>query len=166
MKKTILFLFFSFGFITLFAQQTNVEQPVYLRFPTIPTFTVYKAPDSTAFTRENLKRKGPVIFFVFSPECGHCQRATQMITKNIEFFKNTEIVMVTYLPYNEMMDFYKKFQLSKFSNITVARDASFFFPTFYRIKNFPSYYIYDKKGNFKKFLEGDVTMDDILAAIK
>ncbi|MEO5650698.1 MAG: hypothetical protein ABIR03_12345, partial [Ginsengibacter sp.] len=45
---------------------SNQQDPVYLRFPTIPQFTVYKAPDSTIFTREDLKKRVSTIFFIFS----------------------------------------------------------------------------------------------------
>ncbi|MBW7840122.1 MAG: hypothetical protein H3C36_10910 [Chitinophagaceae bacterium] len=166
MKKVLLSVVLSVTFLSLFAQVNNNEIPIYLRFPTIPAFMVYKAPDSSAFTRENLKRKGPVMFFVFSPECSHCQHATEMIIKNIKTLSNTEIVMVTYLPYDEMMGFYKKYQLNRFPNITVARDASFFFPTFYKVRNFPSYYIYDRRGKFKQFYEGDVDINQLVIALK
>ncbi|MCO6498447.1 MAG: thioredoxin family protein [Chitinophagaceae bacterium] len=165
MKKFVLSIFFLVSCSTLFAQVGN-DVPIYLRFPTIPAFMVYKAPDSTVFTRENLKRKGPVMFFVFSPECGHCQSATEMMIKNMSALRHTEIVMVTYLPYDEMMAFYKKYQLNRFPNIVVARDASFFFPTFFKLKNFPSYYIYDRKGKFKQFYEGDVDINKLVVALK
>ena len=80
--------------------------------------------------------------------------------------KDVQILMFTYLPYNEMMDFYKNYRLNRFKNITVARDAAFFFPVYFKVKNFPSFYIYDKNRNFKKFLEGDVSVDKIIQALK
>ena len=53
--------------------QADSTAPVYLRFPVIPQFTVYKAPDSTAFSRDDLQKKEPVVFMIFSPDCEHCQ---------------------------------------------------------------------------------------------
>ena len=165
--KHLFIAFLSFAlFSSAFAQQSNIEQPVYLRFPSVPSFTVYKAPDSTAFTRDNLKKKKPVMFFIFSPECSHCKHETEMMIQHMEKLRNVEILMITYLPYNEMMDFYKNYKLDRFSNITVARDTKFFFPTYFNVRNFPSFYIYDKKGNFKKFLEGDVKIDTLMEALK
>lgn len=168
MVKYLLFVSLCFVFSSgIFAQSTNGDdQPVYLRYPTIPQFTIYQAPDSTAFTRDDLKKKTPVIFFVFSPECSHCKHETEMMLANIDKLKHTQIVMVTYLPYSEMMDFYKHYQISKYPQITMGRDAKFFFPVFFKIKNFPSFYIYDKKGNFKQFLEGDVKIETLVNALK
>lgn len=106
------------------------------------------------------------MFFIFSPECSHCKKETEMILKNIHKLQNLEIIMVTYLPYEEMMGFYKTYNLGRYNNIVVGRDAKFFFPTYYNVKFFPSMYIYDKKGNFKKFLEGDVKFDTLFEALK
>lgn len=164
--KRITVLFLSVVFcLNAVAQNSDTEQPVYLRFPTVPTFTIYKAPDSTTFNRDKIKKNRQVMFFVFSPDCSHCNAETEKMLKNIDKFKNVEIIMVTYLPYEDMMGFYKKHNLARYSNITVGRDAKFFFPTFYSVKFFPSFYIYDKKWNFKKFLEGEVPIEKVLEAI-
>lgn len=138
------------------------ESAVYLRFPTIPQFTVYKAPDSTAFTREDLQKKKETVFFIFSPDCGHCQHETEALIENINAFKNAQIIMITYLPYGEMMKFYKIYHIAKYPQITMARDNKFFFPVFFKVQNLPSIFVYDKKGNFKKSFEGSVKMEDIL----
>ena len=147
------------------SSSTEEETPVYLRFPTIPQFTVYRAPDSTAFSREDLHKKRNTIFIIFSPDCEHCQRETQMLTENISKFKNTQIVMVTYLPYEEMIAFYHQYKIADYPQITMARDTKFFFPVFFKVRNLPSIFIYDKKGNFKKAFEGDVKPETILAQL-
>jgi cytochrome oxidase Cu insertion factor (SCO1/SenC/PrrC family) len=67
-------------------ENTTEEQPVYLRFPTIPQFKVNKAPDSTSFTRENLKKNVNTVFFIFSPDCNHCQHETESMVKKIKEF--------------------------------------------------------------------------------
>lgn len=73
--------------------------------------------------------------------------------------------MVTYLPWDEMMAFYRHFKIADYPQITMGRDTKFFFPTFFSVKNLPSIYIYDKKGNFKKAFEGDVKPESIIAEL-
>jgi thiol-disulfide isomerase/thioredoxin len=143
-----------------FCQQDSTA-PVYLRFPTIPQFTVYKAPDSAAFSRENLQKKKPVVFMIFSPDCEHCQRETDTLLANIGKFRNTQILMITYLPYDEMIGFYKKYKIADYPQITMARDTKFFFPVFFKVRNLPSIFVYDRKGDFKKKFEGSVKIDSI-----
>ena len=72
-------LLFLFGYLllanTVFSQ-TNAQADslaAYIRIGTIPSFTVYKAPDSSAFTNKDLKKGKPVLLMLFSPDCGHCQ---------------------------------------------------------------------------------------------
>lgn len=151
--------------LSLFSQTTDTEKPVYLRFPTIPEFTVFKAPDSTAFTREDLNKRKSTVFVIFSPDCEHCQRETKMITENIGDFKNTQIVMITYLPYEEMISFYKTYKIANYPQIVMARDTKFFFPVFFKVRNLPSIFVYDKKGKFKKSFEGDVKVQTIVAEL-
>ena len=145
--------------------QAKTDTAVYLRFPTIPQFTVYKAPDSTAFSREDLKKKKSVLFMVFSPDCEHCQHETEELLAHISEFKNTQIVMVTYLPYEEMIAFYKNYKIADYPQITMARDTKFFFPVFFKVINLPSIFLYDKRGNFKKAFEGSVKIESIAAEL-
>lgn len=162
MKKLFLLVFLLSSSTFLFAQDD--EQPVYKRFPSIPQFTVYTAPDSVAFSKDNLKKK-TTIFFIFSPECGHCKHETQLMLDNIKKFRNTQIVMITHFPFAEMMQFYKDFRIAHYPQITMARDTRYFFPVFFKVENFPSLFVYDKKGNFKKSFEGSVKMDDLLGSL-
>lgn len=120
-----------------FSQADN-DAPVYLRFPSIPQFTIYRAPDSTAFSREDLQKMKRVLFMVFSPDCEHCQHETEELLANIKKFKNIQIVMITYLPYEEMIAFYKNYKIADYPQIIMARDTKFFFPVFFKVKNLPS----------------------------
>lgn len=168
MKKIILFFFTGLLVFTGAVAQsdsTGTDNPVYLRFPTIPQFTLYKAPDSTAFTRDDLHKKKNTIFIVFSPDCEHCQRETEMITRNMDQFKNTQFVMVTYLPYEEMIRFYHDYNISQYPQITMARDTRFFFPVFFKVTSLPAIFVYDKKGNFVKAFEGDIKPATLLSAL-
>lgn len=162
MKSTLLlFLILSLAFVC-FSQVDTL--PVYKRFPYIPQFTIYKAPDSSLFTRENLKRK-PSVFIIFSPDCEHCQRETDSLLSHINKFKKAQIIMVTHLPYEEMIQFYKKYKIANYSMITMGRDVKFFFPIFFRVSSFPSIFVYDKEGKLKESFEGTVNIGKIASAL-
>jgi thiol-disulfide isomerase/thioredoxin len=145
-------------YATVFSQIDSTA-PVYQRFPTVPEFTVFKAPDSTAFSRDDLKKNKPVVFMMFSPDCEHCQNETKKLLQNIDKFKDAQIIMITYLPYADMIEFYKNYKIADYPEITMARDTKFFFPVFFRIRNLPSIFVYDKKGHLKKNFEGSVNTD-------
>ena len=80
-------------------------------------------------------------------------------------FKNTQFVMVTYLPWEDLMAFYKVYKIANYPQITMGRDTRFFFPVFFKVTNFPSLFVYDKKGKFVKSFEGDVKPVTILAVL-
>ena len=162
--KVILIFLVNIGVAFASFSQTDSTQPVYLRFPNIPEFTIYKAADSTAFTKEDLKKK-PSVFIVFSPDCEHCQHETELLIANIDKFKNSQIIMVTYLPYEEMVKFYNDYKIPNYPQIIMGRDVKFFFPVFFNVRNLPSIFVYDKKGKFKKSFEGSVSIDKIAAEL-
>jgi thiol-disulfide isomerase/thioredoxin len=152
--------------ITQFAfSQADSTKPIYLRFPTLPQFTIYKASDSTTFTRDDLKKRKPTVFIIFSPDCEHCQHETEALIANIDKFKDAQIVMVEYLGYDEMKKFYTNYKIENYKNITMGRDAKFFLPVFFKVESLPAIYVYDKKGNFKQAFSGSVKMDKIAAAL-
>lgn len=145
--------------------QSDTSKPVYLRFPTIPQFTIYKASDSTKFTRDDLQKRKPVVFIIFSPDCEHCQKETEALTANIDKFKDAQILMVQFLPHAQMVKFYKDYKIENYPNIVMGRDVQFLLPGFFKVESLPSIYVYDKKGNFKQAFSGSVSMDKIAAAL-
>ena len=145
--------------------QADSTKPVYLRFPTLPQFSIYKASDSTVFTRDNLQKRKPTVFIIFSPDCEHCQHETESLIANIDKFKDAQIVMVEYLSFEEMVKFYKIYKIENYPNIIMGRDAKFYLPMFFKIESLPAIYVYDKKGKFKQAFSGSVKIDKIAAAL-
>ncbi len=69
--------------------------------------------------------------------------------------------MVTYQPFDELLAFYRHYKLANYPQITVARDPNFFFPVFFKVRNLPALYLYDKKGEFKQAFDGSVAVDSL-----
>ncbi|MEO6948349.1 MAG: redoxin domain-containing protein [Ginsengibacter sp.] len=169
MKRTLCLLIIAFFSLSAFSQthdsNSPEDLPVYLRFPTIPQFTIHTFPDSLAFSRDNLKKNTSTVFFIFSPDCEHCQHETENLKQNIQLFKKAQVVMVSYLPWDEIKKFYVDYNIGNYPEIVMARDAKFFFPTFFKVRSFPSIFVYDKKGNLKKAFEGSVKISTIAAEL-
>jgi thiol-disulfide isomerase/thioredoxin len=163
--KKLFFIIITFLAATSALAQSDSTKPVYLRFPTIPQFVIYKAADSSRFTRDDLKKKKPTVFIIFSPDCEHCQHETQELTANIGKFKDAQIIMVEYLSHDQMVKFYKDYNIEKYPNITMGRDAAFYLPLFFKVESLPAIYVYDKKGNFKQAFSGSVKIDKIVEAL-
>ena len=149
MKTLSVVVIFTFFYIGLSAQIQAVVEPAYKRIPTIPPFRMALAIDSSIFTKENLKKKKPVVIMVFSPDCDHCIHATEDLIKNIKSFKNAEIILASSLSYESVHKFYKDLHLAAYPNIHVGYDSKRFLSSFYEIRSFPSIFLYNKKGIFK-----------------
>jgi thioredoxin-related protein len=102
---------------------------------------------------------------MFSPDCEHCQAETKQLTAKIELFNKAQILMVSPLDFNVMKQFYKDYKIGDYSNITMARDPTYFLGTFFKIRTFPSIFVYDKKGNFVNSFFGSVPIEQIAAAL-
>jgi len=156
----------------LFAQQPAPQQATpdqaseapYLRFPTIPPFHLLKLDSSTYLTKEDVKKNRRTIIMFFSPDCDHCKHQTESILQDFSKFKDIEIVMATYQPFEELKEFNTHYRIFEHPNMKLGRDEKFFLPPFYKIKNLPYLALYDKKGNLVTTFEGTQKIDTILAA--
>jgi thiol-disulfide isomerase/thioredoxin len=150
--------------ISGYAQPDSIV-PGYKRYPTIPPFTLLKT-DSTNFTRTQLPKNRKTMFMFFSPGCDHCRHQTDSILAHIDKFKDVEIVLATYQPFEEMKGFYNDYKLARFSNIRVGRDAQYFFPPFYKISNLPFMILYNAKGKLITTFEGSTPITKVVDAFK
>jgi thiol-disulfide isomerase/thioredoxin len=144
------------------AQNDSLDAP-YKRFPTIPPFDLLQTDSSTHLTKDKIDQKRNTIIMYFSPDCSHCQHQTEEMIKGMDSLKEVQIVMATYLPFEEMVDFYKKYQLAKYPNIKLGRDVKFFLPPYYRMKSLPYLALY-KKGSLVTTYEGNQTVTTLVEA--
>jgi thioredoxin-related protein len=140
------------------------DTALYLRFPVVPPFTIYRVPDSSRFAKADLKKKKKTLLIIFSPDCDHCQQETRELTAAIDKFKNIQIVMASWLPYKEIQKFYTDYNIAAFPNITMGWDKSFFLPPFYKFISLPFMALYDKKGNLISVFEGSIKLEKVIAA--
>ena len=138
---------------------------LYFKYPNVPPFTITKVPDSTKFVKANLLPKKPVLIMIFSPDCEHCIHEVKEILSHMELFKNVQIVMVAHLDFKNLKKFYNEYKLANYPNITLGRDYSYFFGTFYSLKFLPGMFLYNKKGKFVQSFDGSVPVKRIAAAL-
>lgn len=163
MKQVVFILCVLLSELGLNAQTSGTDSlPLYQRFPFIPPFSLDKASDSTKFKKEDLKKKTATLLILFSPDCDHCQHETRDLIANIDKFKKIQIVMATWLPYADMKKFYEEYKIANYPQITMARDAGFYLPPWFKVQSLPFLAMFNKKGNLITTMEGSVSMQKIL----
>ncbi len=165
MKKLSLFFILAFASNLLFAQTVTPTLAAYLRIPTVPPFKITIAPDSTIFSKDELKKRKPTIIMIFSPDCDHCVHSTEDLIAHYPLFKKAQIVMVSALSYEHVKKFYNSLKISDYPNIKVGEDKNYFLGTFFEVRSFPAIFLYDKKGNFKHAFDANAKWETIAAAL-
>ena len=167
MKRVMTTILGLFLLYTLQAQTSaSVSEPPYLKNPGIPPFKLLKVDSLHYVSRDDIKKNHKVLLMFFSPECDHCKHQLRDILTDINKFKDIEIVMATFQPFDEMKSFYEYFRIADHSNILMGRDERYFLPPFYRMQSLPFLALYDKKGEFITRFEGNQKVDTILNAFQ
>ena len=162
MKKTFLVVSFVFAWVLALAQDSLA---VYKRFPAVPPFKIMNIKDSSFFRKDDLRNNRATMLMIFSPDCDHCQHATEDLLANATLFKKVQVVMAAYAPYEMVRNFYKQYGIAQHSNITMGVDQGYFLGSFYSIKTYPSVFLYNKKGVFVKAFEGLVPFSEIALSL-
>jgi peroxiredoxin len=141
----------------------NAQAP-FMKFPTIPPFHLLGLDSTTYLTPADLKKGRRTIIMFFSPDCEHCKHQTEAFLADFNDFKDINIIMATYQPFDEMKEFNTHYKMYEHTNVKIGRDEKFVLPPFYKIRNLPYLALYDKKGNLITTFEGTQKTDVILSA--
>lgn len=146
--------------------QTEPAAPPYQRFPTLPPLQLLLGDSSTKYTKEDLPKRRPVLYMLFSPDCSHCQHTAEELLQYKSEHKDIHIVMATLQPLHKMNDFVARYRLGELPNVVVGRDMYFFMPSFYGVHNLPYLAFYNRKGALIKGFEGSMPLEKIIRTFK
>lgn len=165
MKKIIVLSILIVASLGMYAQNDSSSNNIN-KFLTIPAFKILAVPDSTEFANQQLKKNLPVVVLFFSPDCDHCQSETKELLAYREELKNIQILMVSSAPYREIKDFYETFNLSSMKNIHIGQDINLKLGSIFKIRTYPSLFVYDQRGTLAKAFVGNIGVPAILDAVK
>jgi thiol-disulfide isomerase/thioredoxin len=148
------------------AQQADATGVTLQNIQALPAFKIMAAPDSTAYSSEQLQKNKPVIIIFFNPDCEHCQRETKELLAYKQELKDIQIVMITSLSFTLIKDFYKEYGIASMPNIVMGQDINYALRLKYRPTNFPGMYLYDANHKLAKVFAGNVGVPTMLDALK
>lgn len=163
--KLLFTLILSIAGLTVFCQ-TDVPEPAFKRFPTLPPLQLLLGDSATKYTKEDIPKKKPVFLMLFSPDCTHCQHTAEEIMAHKEELKDIYMIMATMHSLAQMNDFVQKYGLNELPNLTVGRDVYFILPGFYDVKYLPYMAFYNKKGELISGKEGGLPIAKVLEIFK
>ncbi|NCD69189.1 TlpA family protein disulfide reductase [Mucilaginibacter agri] len=140
------------------AQNKNIEN--------LPMYHILNT-DSVNVTTAKLKKDKPVMIIYFSPDCSHCQHLMYELKPKLKELSNVQIVMISFVQYRMIKDFYKSFGLSAYPNITVGTEGyTYEMQQHFEIKTTPYIAIFDKHGKLYKAYEKAPAVDELIATAK
>jgi thioredoxin-related protein len=164
-KKILSILLFIAFSCTAFSQ-VDTAQPPFKRFPTHPPLQMLLSDSVTKYTKNDLPKKTPVLFMLFSPDCSHCQHTAEEMIKYKDDIKDFQIVMTSLHPLWQMNAFIEKYRLKDLENVVIGKGLFNIMPSFYNIKNMPFQAFYNKKGNLITTFEGSMPLLKIIEVFK
>ncbi|HEY4154422.1 MAG TPA: hypothetical protein VGM24_03325 [Puia sp.] len=162
MKRVLILIVSLFFLLNLQAQTAVSAEPAYVRNPAFPPIRLLKVDSVHYITRDDIKKNRRILLMFFSPECEHCKHQISDILADFSKFKDIEIVMATFQPFDEMKSFYSYYRLGDHPNIRIGRDEKYFLPPYYKMQNLPYLALYDKKGQYITHFEGNQKVETIL----
>jgi hypothetical protein len=165
MKKIILIFYSLICVITVFSQNDSLLLP-YQKFPTYPPVKLLMTDSVSFYTKTNLPKKKAVMLMVFNPDCDHCKHETEELVKNIDKFKNIQIVMASFVPLTEIRKFREKYNLNLYKNVVLAQDTHYFLLSFFMLHNMPFLAFYNRKKELISIFQGSLPMEKVLEEFK
>jgi hypothetical protein len=156
--KTIILLF-SFACLTgCWESDSKYEEP---QVNTLPSFNISLMDSISNFNTQNIPTGKEIVLFYFSPDCPFCLAQIKDIILDIHSFRNVDFYFFSNFPYRQVYNFYNRYQLNKYKNITVGQDRKSFFRTYYQTTQVPYMAFYNKKKQLKKLVAGRVDKNAI-----
>lgn len=128
----------------------------------LPRFNIQLINGSHVSYRD-LPADKPLLLIYFAPDCEHCREFMGRLMGRIKDFRQTQILLVSYLPLPALQKFSNDFKLAPYPNIKIGSEGnSFVIPSHFRIGKFPFTAVYSRAGKLVSIYR-EVPPLDILA---
>lgn len=167
MKKNIKFIIpFLFivvlGFVVYkIADKINHKKEVAENIKQIPNFS-YEKNNGTLFTNKDLKKEIPVIFVYFNTECEFCNEEANMIKENIDKFKNTQILFISFEDKAIINSFASQHKLLEYDNVYFLCDSKTSFASTFDVNSLPCLVLYDKNQQLIEKIKGQIKAEVLI----
>jgi len=132
----------------------------------LPDFQM-KLSSGKVFSSEQISHQKPLILIYFAPDCEHCQALMKQIFSQINTFKITQMVLITFENLQVLPSFEKEFQTAKYSNIKVGSEVKpLFLQKYYQLQHTPFTALFDKNRNLIISYKDFTPVNDLIKKLK
>ncbi len=131
----------------------------------LPSFTMQLTNGKTIDSKDMLSRK-PLLLVYFSPDCEHCQKLIREMLSKIDMFKRTNILLVTFFPLKDAINFERDYNIKSYANISVAKETQpLYLRKYYNLQHTPFTALFNAKGALEISYKDETPIDDLLKHI-
>lgn len=142
------------------AQQKNYEAAK--NYESIPSFCLQDIHGNELTDGGLMRRKSPIAFLFFDPDCGSCHYELTKIRDGLKAFDQSQLVFFSTLPSNTIISFLDEIQFSSQHNVFFLVDKNADLMRAMAIKGAPSSLVYDKNGHLTKRFDGPVKTETLI----
>lgn len=141
----------------------NAQKPA----ENIPGFTFFKA-DGKAFGEKDIIKNKMVLFVFFDVTCSHCRHAIQSLNRNIKFFIQTDVYLVTLDNRQNVEQFIENngANLSRYKNVSLLYDLHSEFIKDFVPRKYPGVFLYSKTKKLILYDDNDQALVRFISILK
>lgn len=128
----------------------------------LPFFELLLSDSATRLNTAMIPEGKPTILLYFNPDSVHCQHQIASILQAMDSLKAIRFYFITTDSFSRMKIFSNSYKLSKYPNITLARDLTSFFPGYFNRPDPPYLVIYDQHKRQKGVFAGGISATQII----
>lgn len=141
-------------------KKINYKTEVAARIKSIPSFS-FLTLENRDFTENNLSKSNYKLFVYFNSECEYCQSEATQISENLEQFKDTQLIFVSFEPLANIKQFASDFNLLDKENVIFLQDKKLEFAKIFDAKSIPFMLLYSKENQLIQKFKGATKIENI-----
>lgn len=99
---------------------------------------------------------------MFNPTCGHCEDVTLMLEKNLDLFKDNQLVLISGAAMMPYLDYFQATtKVFDYPRIRVGVDSAGTIEKTFVYNALPQINVYDKQGRLQKIFSQQITIDSL-----
>ena len=132
----------------------------------IPAFSILQSNGKTLNTAK-LPHTKPVVLIYFAPDCDHCTKLISAMFNKMNQFNRATILLVSFKPMNELIDFEKKYKTAAYKNVIVGLEQPIYFlQRLYQLQSTPYTALFNKNGKLVVDYKTETPLTDLVAQLK
>ena len=142
------------------SKKISYKKEVTERIKTIPKFS-FLSLNNVDFTQNNLAINNNKLFVYFNSECEYCQSEATQISQNLEEFKETQLIFISFEPLEGIKEFAKTYNLLDKENVIFLHDSKLEFSEIFDAKSIPFLLLYSKDNKLIEKYKGATKIENI-----